>query len=384
MKDNIKPALVILVIIASCFLFSLTGGLIKFPGMGLKDSTNSTDVRIHPPTLSNELIHISKPTSLVFINASVKGYSYSALPLCQGTYTDNSSINLHLKSSSDIRWNLTSEEDAPKVAEQVMESYGGIPPDAVSNGASIHYIRQYNISRNEVVSEEPMFTSISYSQNEVNGLWVLGDSNFLNLELGDYGEPLLIYKRWRNYTCSGNVPIISFDSAIKKLDRREFLDSEWHPEAGDITIDVISPGYYAKELPNNDTVLEPIWMFFGGNATTGARLGFNVYARQFANFTVNQLSGEVPLNVSFSDISDTSPEKWLWDFGDGTTSTLRDPSHIYKQPGLYNVTLTVWNDLGSNTVLKQSLITVFPNGIPVPDSVLSDQVNTTGTPARGK
>ncbi|MBP9151421.1 MAG: PKD domain-containing protein, partial [Flavobacteriales bacterium] len=31
---------------------------------------------------------------------------------------------------------------------------------------------------------------------------------------------------------------------------------------------------------------------------------------------------------------------WLWDFGDGTTSTLQDPTHIYAAPGVYNVTLT--------------------------------------------
>ncbi len=34
-------------------------------------------------------------------------------------------------------------------------------------------------------------------------------------------------------------------------------------------------------------------------------------------------------------------ESWTWDFGDGETSTLRDPVHIYKEGGVYDVKLTV-------------------------------------------
>jgi hypothetical protein len=324
-----------------------------FTGTFDKLLVNGKDVTIP----DNRLTHLTRTTNLVTINATVKGASSTNLPLCRGTSTENSSIDLRLKSSGDIRWNLTPEEDVPGVAERVMESYGGIPPDAESNGASTYYSRTYNYSSNSYVSKKPMFTSISYSQKNVNGLWVLGDSNFLILDLGDYGEPLWIHKRWRNYTCSGNVPIIPLDSAIKKLDRREFLESEWHPEAGDITIDIISQGYYAKELPNNDTALEPIWMFFGGNISTGARLGFNVYARQFANFTIDPASGKAPLGMKFADTSETTPTKWSWDFGDGTNSTLRNAEHTYQKSGNYTATLIVWNDLGSDTVSKEVQIT---------------------------
>ena len=40
---------------------------------------------------------------------------------------------------------------------------------------------------------------------------------------------------------------------------------------------------------------------------------------------------------------------WLWDFGDGTKSTLQNPSHIYAAPGNYNVTLTVTGNSGCAT-----------------------------------
>ncbi|MDP3563891.1 MAG: PKD domain-containing protein, partial [Methanoregula sp.] len=217
-----------------------------------------------------------------------------------------------------------------------------------------------------------------------NGYWILGDSNSLILDLGDDGEPLWIYKVWRNYSYAGDVPIISLDTAIDKLDRRELLHSDWHPEAGDITIDDISLGYYTEKHSNNDTILEPVWMFYGSNATTGARLGFYVYARQFANFSAEPVSGEVPLNVTFTDQSDTSPGKWLWDFGDGTNSTLCNPIHSYQKTGNFTVTLIVWNDLGSDTTSKKSFITVLPSRTMALDPALTRAVNSTEKSERSR
>ncbi len=48
--------------------------------------------------------------------------------------------------------------------------------------------------------------------------------------------------------------------------------------------------------------------------------------------------------VVFNDQSTANPgfvNAWFWDFGDGTTSTLQNPSHNYAQGGLYNVCLTI-------------------------------------------
>lgn len=50
----------------------------------------------------------------------------------------------------------------------------------------------------------------------------------------------------------------------------------------------------------------------------------------------------------FTDKSTDIPQEWLWDFGDGTTSTDINPSHTYTAPGNYTVTLTVTNTLGSD------------------------------------
>jgi len=175
-------------------------------------------------TRINNISPFESRYGMISVNATVARYSITEQPVYYGTLSENGSIDLRPKSSGDIRWNLTPEENVPEVARQVMESYGGIPLDAQPNGVSTHYLRQYNLSRNEVVSEEPMFTTISYSQADVNGLWVVGDTNLLILDLGDYGELLWIHKIWRDYTYSGNVPVISLNSAFNKFQHGELLN----------------------------------------------------------------------------------------------------------------------------------------------------------------
>ncbi len=63
--------------------------------------------------------------------------------------------------------------------------------------------------------------------------------------------------------------------------------------------------------------------------------------------------------VQFTDRSydpDGEIAEWLWDFGDGTTSTEQNPSHRYAQPGHYTVTLTVTDDKGATATATEELV----------------------------
>jgi len=79
-----------------------------------------------------------------------------------------------------------------------------------------------------------------------------------------------------------------------------------------------------------------------------------------AEFSGAPLSGIVSLEVSFSDSSTGEIDSWLWNFGDGNTSTLQNPIYIYNQPNQYTVTLTVTGPNGSDTLEKVDYITVDP------------------------
>ncbi len=59
-----------------------------------------------------------------------------------------------------------------------------------------------------------------------------------------------------------------------------------------------------------------------------------------ADFYAYQDSNAIGSYV-FVDISTGNPTSWMWDFGDGTASSLQNPSHVYPQPGSYPVTLTI-------------------------------------------
>tara|TARA_B100000287_G_scaffold108888_1_gene101182 strand:- start:903 stop:1241 length:339 start_codon:yes stop_codon:yes gene_type:complete len=60
------------------------------------------------------------------------------------------------------------------------------------------------------------------------------------------------------------------------------------------------------------------------------------------------ISGNIPLTVEFTNTSTGDNLTYLWDFGDGNTSTQQNPSHEYVVAGNYTVTLTTTNNYGSD------------------------------------
>lgn len=78
----------------------------------------------------------------------------------------------------------------------------------------------------------------------------------------------------------------------------------------------------------------------------------------FANFTGSPTSGTAPLTVQFNDTSTGSPTIWLWDFGDGRSSTAQNASHTYASAGTYAVNLTVANAAGNDMATKEGYVTV--------------------------
>ena len=83
-----------------------------------------------------------------------------------------------------------------------------------------------------------------------------------------------------------------------------------------------------------------------------------------ANFNQANAAGCGPIIVQFNDssyIGSGNIISWYWDFGDGQTSNLQDPSHTYSVSGSYNVSLTVTSDSGcTNTTTINNAVTVYP------------------------
>jgi PKD repeat protein len=77
-----------------------------------------------------------------------------------------------------------------------------------------------------------------------------------------------------------------------------------------------------------------------------------------ANFTASPQFVAPGGTVSFTDVSRGGPTGWLWDFGDGETSTDHNPSHAYANLGFYTVSLTIDGPGGPDTIVKRDLIGV--------------------------
>ena len=80
-----------------------------------------------------------------------------------------------------------------------------------------------------------------------------------------------------------------------------------------------------------------------------------------SNFSLSKTSGTAPLLISFKDLSQGNITQWLWDFGDGETSSNANPTHLYQKPGIYSVALTVIGPGGSHKRIQTDIINpVYP------------------------
>ncbi len=66
-----------------------------------------------------------------------------------------------------------------------------------------------------------------------------------------------------------------------------------------------------------------------------------------------------PLSTFFSDTTNETIIKWLWDFGDGNTRTDKNPAHIFTTPGNYDISLTVTNYANcTDTITKSQYVKI--------------------------
>ncbi|MDB0063172.1 PKD domain-containing protein, partial [Crocinitomicaceae bacterium] len=87
------------------------------------------------------------------------------------------------------------------------------------------------------------------------------------------------------------------------------------------------------------------------------------------------------LTATFTNTSATGPNPtYLWDFGDGNTSTMANPGNIYNVSGPYTVTLTITNDCGSSTFTDSILLTVAG----IDELLVNGDVNVFPNPSNGE
>jgi PKD repeat protein len=85
----------------------------------------------------------------------------------------------------------------------------------------------------------------------------------------------------------------------------------------------------------------------------------NIFFSPKAIFRAHRISGAPPLKVRFQNFSAGNLIRHFWDFGDGTTSVEKSPTHTYQNEGAYTVQLNIVSSLGGQGVMtKDNYITV--------------------------
>ncbi len=123
---------------------------------------------------------------------------------------------------------------------------------------------------------------------------------------------------------------------------------------------------------------------FGESSTLTKTDYISVGSLPAADFEADATSPAVGQEVNFTDLSTGGVTEWYWEFEGASpaSSTFQNPAAIiYNTVGTYDVTLTVTNDYGSNTMTKENYIDVQPIGI---DEVMADElINVYPNPTTG-
>src|SRR4029079_893070 len=134
----------------------------------------------------------------------------------------------------------------------------------------------------------------------------------------------------------------------------------WAWNFGDGTTSNVQSPTHVYSAPGSYTVLLTA-TGPGGTASKTAATPISVSAPAVApvvNFSAAPSSGVAPLSVAFTNSTTGQVTTWAWNFGDGTTSNVQSPTHVYSAPGSYTVVLTATGPGGTASKTAATPISV--------------------------
>jgi PKD repeat protein len=180
-----------------------------------------------------------------------------------------------------------------------------------------------------------------------------------------------------SYTRTHTVTVTGNNTPVLNLDPTQTLC-----EGSTLTLDAGNPGATYLWSPNGETGQTISATDEGdysvtvdrGGCTANASVHVTVVPDLVADFSNSKVSGCLPVVYKFNDLSSTcedSIQSWTWTFGDGSSSTDRNPEHTFTTRGDFTVRLTVVNQNGSVTRSKK--LTINPPDLRVnlgPDTTI--------------
>jgi PKD repeat protein len=190
------------------------------------------------------------------------------------------------------------------------------------------------------------------------------DPYFISSAPPTTGTPGMVTVDFRADTTSGDAPL-----TVKFTDQSGGQPILWRYQFGDGTSSTSANPTHTYRLPGTYTVTLTLWKLDGTDLVSASteRPGYITVTgtpapELSAGFSAGPIVGPTPLAVMFTDASTGEPLRYQYSFGDGTSSTSANPTHTYRVPGTYTVSLTVLGmtdgKLVSDTMVQQNLIVV--------------------------
>ena len=206
-----------------------------------------------------------------------------------------------------------------------------------SSSTNLSFLWNSGQNSDEITVSPTQNTTYTISVTDMNGC-----SGSASATVNVHPNPTVVASAVPNAICVGESAVISATGGVS------FIWSNGN------TTDNFS------DFPTTNTTYSVTGTDQNGCSGT-SQISVIVHEIPFIEFSAMPLSGCKPLAVQFTNNGDDGI--FLWQFGDGHTSTLKNPNHIYTQSGNYNVALTINKANCSETLTKNNYIVVFPSPV---------------------
>jgi gliding motility-associated-like protein len=152
-----------------------------------------------------------------------------------------------------------------------------------------------------------------------------------------------------NVTVSSNTDICYGSST--SLQASGGSTYSWTPSSG------LSDSGIANPVANPTATTTYTVTVSNGSCSSTGTVTITVAPEILSSFTSDTTAGQAPLTVEFTNTT-SGANSYLWDFGDGNTSTDTDPTHIYVEQGSYEVVLIAYNSNGCSDTVRFAFIVV--------------------------
>ncbi len=335
-------------------------------------------------TATNACGSVTSTQTVVVVSLPTAGFSASATAGCAPftvQFTNESSEN-----ATSFAWQFPGGMPATSTAENPSVTYSTAGTYTVtltvSNAAGQDVVTQTDL----IVVDDVPVAGFSGSVNELTVTFTNNTTNATSYEwsFGD-GETSTEENPSHTYAEDGVYEVILIaTNGCGSVTVKEVFTIVTPPTAGFSAVETTGCAPFTVEFSNesSENAASFSWSFPGGSPATSTEenpvVTYNAAGTYSVTLTVSNAAGDdtftltdyvsvkpmpaanftFAVNGSTVDFTNTSSNaaSYVWNFGDGESSTDLDAQHTYQMDGVYTVTLTATNDCGSVTVTKTVVI----------------------------